>query len=238
MIYKLAIAAYLALTLTPLLIEFFLRRKTNNISKKYDKSHYKCMFTSVKMNGECKQHIIDKVPCGADCALMLLRDITDLISSATKSVSVCMYLLTCHDISNEIIKSHRDGKKVRVIVDERMVGCTGSQARFLQRHGANCAFYEISFNYKMHVSGIEVKAQKSDGSMMHHKFFLIDEDTPNAKAFIGTANLTLQALCANWEAMVITDDKELIARLKTEFEIMWSAFAIYKRPKIGNRIQE
>lgn len=73
--------------------------------------------------------------------------------------------------------------------------------------------------------------------MLHHKFFLIDEDTPNAKIFIGTINLTLQGLCANWEAIVYTDDKQLIARLKTEFEIMWSDFSIFKRPELGNKTQ-
>lgn len=86
----------------------------------------------------------------------------------------------------------------------------------------------------MHVLGIPVKTQERDGGLMHHKFFIIDEDTPNAKIFVGSLNLTMHGLCANVEAVVTTDDKRVIDRFKEEFELMWSTFSIYKRPKIGN----
>lgn len=62
---------------------------------------------------------------------------------------------------------------------------------------------------------------------MHHKFCLIDENTPSAKLFIGTLNMTLQGLCSNWDSFVYSDDKEIISSLKTEFEEMWSAFCNY-----------
>lgn len=64
---------------------------------------------------------------------------------------------------------------------------------------------------------------------MHHKFCLIDEDTPSAKLFIGTVNLTLQGLCSNWDTIVYTNDKIVIARLKAEFDELWTAFDTYKR---------
>lgn len=134
-----------ALTLAPLLITFFLRRKINDISNNYDNSYYKCKFISVTMNSECRQHIYDKVPCYAGCSLILLNEIIDFVSSATKSVSVCMYLLTSYEICNVILNCHTSGKQVRVIADERMWGCTGSQARILQRHGDYCALNFMKF---------------------------------------------------------------------------------------------
>lgn len=145
MFFKLAIAAYVTLTVTPLIIEYFLRRKTKRIPEQYDKGNCKCMFTSFKMNGECKQHIIDKVPCNENCALMILRYIVDLISSADKSVSVCMYLITCREIAEAIINCHKAGKRVRVIVDERMYNCLGNKAKIFQRNGANYPLNSMKF---------------------------------------------------------------------------------------------
>lgn len=63
---------------------------------------------------------------------------------------------------------------------------------------------------------------------MHHKFCLIDENTPNKKAFIGTLNLTLQGLCSNWDTFVYTNDSNVIQSLKIEFERLWSAFSVYR----------
>lgn len=62
---------------------------------------------------------------------------------------------------------------------------------------------------------------------MHHKFCLVDENTPTAELFIGTVNMTLQGLCCNWDTFVYSDNKETIDRLKTEFEELWSAFVTY-----------
>lgn len=81
-----------------------------------------------------------------------------------------------------------------------------------------------SLNYPRYISGVPVKIQSTDGGMMHHKFCLIDENTPNARLFIGTVNITLQGICSNWDTFVYTDNKVAIARLKEEFEEMWSTF--------------
>lgn len=133
---KIIIAAYTSLTIIPLLIEFYLRKYQRNytISNNND-TYYKCMFTSVN-NSRCRQHIIyDKRPCGATCSYVMQKNIIDFISSATESISLCMYLLTSLEICNAILESHKKGKQVRVIVDERMWGCSGSKGRILLRHG-------------------------------------------------------------------------------------------------------
>lgn len=131
------IAAYTSLTLIPVVIEFLLwryQRKTYAISNN-DNSYYKCMFTSLN-NWKCRQHIYTKMPCGSACSYMMLKDIVDFVSSATESVSLCMYLVTCYEICNALLDCHKQGKKVRVIVDERMWGCTSSKGRILMRYGA------------------------------------------------------------------------------------------------------
>lgn len=81
----------------------------------------------------------------------------------------------------------------------------------------------------MHVLGVPVKVQEKDGSLMHHKFCLIDENISEAKLFIGTVNLTLQGFCSNWDTFVYTNDKEVIESLKAEFQELWSAFSVYQR---------
>lgn len=58
--------------------------------------------------------------------------------------------------------------------------------------------------------------------MMHHKYCLIDENDPQgAKAFFGSVNLTAQAFCKNFEAMILTNNKNIIKKLSEEFEEMW-----------------
>lgn len=70
-----------------------------------------------------------------------------------------------------------------------------------------------------------MKVQPKDGSLMHHKFCLLDERTPQAKMFVGSLNLTLQALTANFDDLVFTDNPQIIAQLANEFEEMWKSFA-------------
>lgn len=59
---------------------------------------------------------------------------------------------------------------------------------------------------------------------MHHKFCLIDEKTEERRMFVGSLNLTLQALTSNWDDLMFTDNPDMIKRFADEFEELWQVF--------------
>lgn len=127
---------YTCFTIIPLIAELILKKyKNRNIAAVSDNSHYKCIFTTVT-NAKCRQHILyDKAPCGISCSYLILQTLVNLITNAKESVSMCIYLLTCHDICSALINCHKEGKLVRVIVDKQMWGCSGSKGRILHKYG-------------------------------------------------------------------------------------------------------
>lgn len=129
------ITLYSIITFSPLLIELFLKKsERKKISYMKDDSNYTCTFTNFA-NTECRQHIYNNTPCGSTCSYNVLQSITNFVASATESVSMCIYLLTCKDICSALINCHKEGKQVRVIVDEVMWGCTASKGRILHKNG-------------------------------------------------------------------------------------------------------
>lgn len=127
--------AYTTVTFIPLLIEFFLKnyyRKENQCFE--NNSNYTCVFTTVN-SANCRQHIYDNAPCGTRCSLEILKSIVSFVANAKESVSLCMYLLTCTEICSALIDCHKKGKIVRVILDEKMWGCSSSKGRILRRCG-------------------------------------------------------------------------------------------------------
>lgn len=117
--------------------------------------------------------------------------------------------MTLKQISNELVKASRRGVKVRIITDRTMGKTVPSQS--------NLHFFEKN--------GVQYKMPQSGDEMMHHKFCLIDENDPStAKGFFGSVNLTAQAFCRNFEALILTNNWEIISRLSEEFEELWMLF--------------
>lgn len=135
MFYKI-LAASTCLAIIPGLMEIILKKYKKVYSSVKDNSNYTCVFIT-PTNAKCRQHIYDKVFCGLSCSYVVLKDIVDFIASATESISLCMLLLTSHEICATLIKCHKEGKIVRVILDKRMWGCSGSKGIPLQRNGNN-----------------------------------------------------------------------------------------------------
>lgn len=57
------------------------------------------------------------------------------LQDAKESLDVCIYLLTVREISNQIVKAHNRGLKVRVITDEDMANGSGSQINSFRQAG-------------------------------------------------------------------------------------------------------
>lgn len=73
-----------------------------------------------------------------------------------------------------------------------------------------------------------MKIQSDQSSLMHHKFFLIDENTPNEEVWFGSLNLTTQGMTTNWDNMIYTNNPLLISKLSKCFNMLWESFEAMK----------
>merc|ERR1719499_1110665 len=93
---------------------------------------------------------------------------------------------------------HTDGVRVRVITDNDTKLNKGSDV------------------FKFVYNGIPVREDKEDGHM-HNKFAIID-----GKLLInGSFNWTYQATKKNFENVVVTNNKSLVAQFQNHFDSLW-----------------
>jgi cardiolipin hydrolase len=51
---------------------------------------------------------------------LFCRRLIQLVEEATSSLDICMFFITCQDLSEAVIRVHRRGVNVRVIADADM----------------------------------------------------------------------------------------------------------------------
>lgn len=122
------------------------------------------------------------------------------LSSAKHSIDLCLYILTCHKLSQAVIERmlHHD-VKVRLIVDE----------------GTNKL--KESMASQLHKNGAFVKMLRKSDYLMHHKFAIID----GKLLLSGSFNWTMQAAMGNHENVIVTNNADLVSEFQQEFDKMW-----------------
>ena len=92
----------------------------------------------------CKAHFTADYGCeNAYCQFShtensLSKLFTYLISART-SLDVCVFVITCSDLADLLVKAHKKGVKVRVVTDQEQVDVSGSQIWKLRKEGEICA---------------------------------------------------------------------------------------------------
>eukprot|EP01023_Acetabularia_acetabulum_P002357 TRINITY_DN10932_c0_g1_i5.p1 TRINITY_DN10932_c0_g1~~TRINITY_DN10932_c0_g1_i5.p1 ORF type:complete len:192 (-),score=12.66 TRINITY_DN10932_c0_g1_i5:314-889(-) len=123
------------------------------------------------------------------------------LRNARSSIDVCVFTITCNDISDALLYAYKRGVRVRVITDDDQATTQGSDA------------------VKLYRDGIQVKTDDSPYHM-HHKFCVID-----GKILInGSFNWTRQAVLHNQENIVIMNDQRVIKPFQQKFEQMWNTY--------------
>ncbi|XP_058804256.1 uncharacterized protein LOC131671664 [Phymastichus coffea] len=152
-----------------------------------------------KKCASCRNHANSNIPCSlASCPLTNLNKVIGYIETATKTVDVCVYMLTCNAIVKAIIDLQRKNVFIRVISDNDSCGNDASQALNMQK------------------SGIKVRCRKST-CLMHHKFVIVDK-----KLLIsGSANWTMQAFYGNYENILLTNHSDIVVQYLAEFDKLW-----------------
>merc|ERR1712150_19678 len=136
------------------------------------------------------------------------------ISKATKTIDVCVFLVTSEPLTKCIIDKLYQGIKVRLIVDGTTYESEDSQVPKFVAAGA-C----VISNWGEIPSGDN--GITSGDLLMHHKFAVID----NNIVISGSFNWTFSAAMKNNENIIITSMKEVVNPFVKEFEKLWEKFA-------------
>lgn len=131
--FKLSLICF---TLSTLALKFFIKwrykRKLKTLEEDDINYHFyhQCKFTSIKYN--CRSHLMNASECGEDCAVVIEKELTSLVSSAKISICICMYILTLKNVIFAMIKASKRGVKVRVITDNVMLKTDAMQKNFVR----------------------------------------------------------------------------------------------------------
>lgn len=131
---------------------------------------------------------------GTDC----LNRILSLCNNARSQIAVCVFTISCNEISAALLAAHQRGIKVRIITDNDKRNDKGSDV------------------YRLAQAGIPVTVDKTEYHM-HHKFALFD----NRTLLSGSFNWTRSATKYNQENILTTNNRTLVSAFSKEFEHLW-----------------
>ena len=128
------------------------------------------------------------------------RHLLDAIRQSRQQIDVAVYQFTSTDLAEGLIAAKRRGVRVRVLIDRERSTAGGAALRVLRAKGVE-------------VRQLGVPEQ----SLMHHKFAVFD----GRLLATGSYNWTRSAERANYENLVLTEDRALVARFRREFQRLW-----------------
>ncbi len=131
---------------------------------------------------------------GNDC----LNRIVSLCQQARRSIDICVFTISCNEITDAILQAHQRGVAVRIISDNDKRNDKGSDV------------------YRLSDSGIPVVVDQTEHHM-HHKFAVFDQKV----LLNGSFNWTRSASKFNQENIATTDNPKLVNAFGHEFERLW-----------------
>jgi phosphatidylserine/phosphatidylglycerophosphate/cardiolipin synthase-like enzyme len=125
---------------------------------------------------------------------VILR-LLELLDQAEERVEFLAYALTADEIGATLLDLHREGVRIRGVVEASQAMATGSETPGLRE------------------AGLDVRLDNNP-NLMHHKVFVIDGHT----VILGSYNFTRSAEEKNDENVLILHDPALAAQFLIEFE--------------------
>lgn len=126
------------------------------------------------------------------------RRLVSYLRDARSTLDVCVFTINDDELRDVVLERHQSGVRVRIISDNRMLGTTGSDVRWLADRG------------------VAVKVDRAAGHM-HHKFAIVDNEILN-----GSYNWTAAAATGNYENATITNDPAMVTKFVDYFERFWT----------------
>ncbi|MEA3348099.1 MAG: phospholipase D-like domain-containing protein [Pseudomonadota bacterium] len=147
---------------------------------------------------------------GAEAAL------EELIDSAKGDIRAALYFFTSRPLSSAILRAHKRGVKIQVIIDGNRES-DYSKGFYLRQRGVDVRY----------ARGLPKKARKSKKrkyrmkgfGLMHHKFMVVDDKT----LATGSYNWTASAEKWNRENLLIIKSSSLARKYTVEFKEIWES---------------
>jgi len=130
-----------------------------------------------------------------------LSVVTRHLSSATRTIDICVFMISSQELADVILRIHQSGVVIRVVVD-------------CEKMDLNCSQIE-----QFRADGIQVRHDKTS-YFMHHKFCIIDRHV----LINGSFNWTRQAITGNRENLMICDIPDIVRPYQEEFERLWKVY--------------
>jgi mitochondrial cardiolipin hydrolase len=132
----------------------------------------------------------------------------DLIDTEKKSLSVAIYTITDKEILRAFVRAHRRGINIEFVVDPAFERDRYSKVAHLANEGIKIWVYQSS-------------SEERASSLMHNKFVIFGDNVEHhGLVWTGSFNFTVRAHERNQENVVILDDKHIVDRFKTHFELL------------------
>ena len=126
------------------------------------------------------------------------KPIVALYDSAEKSIHLAIYSLTKDEFAEALIRAHKRGVEVKVLIDKTQAGLRDADDEMLEN------------------AGIELRRSKGSG-LMHNKFAVID----GIIIYTGSYNHTESATTKNDENYIIIKDKDIAETYEKQFQKIW-----------------
>ena len=135
------------------------------------------------------------------------RHIASRITNCRLAMDLCVFTITDDRLSHLILAAHRRGVRVRIITDDEKSLDPGSDISQFRGEGIPVKLDRI---------------QEGTGANghMHHKFAIFDGN----RLINGSYNWTRSAADTNYENVIDTTDRKLVALFAAEFERLWKLF--------------
>jgi len=136
-----------------------------------------------------------------------------MINSEQRSIQAAVYCLTHKEVADSLIRAHRRGVAVELIVDPFSIKARGPLAK-LVKAGIPVFVWDPAPSARKYWP--KEKKKKSRPSLMHDKFCIFGQKT----VWTGSFNFTYDAHLSNQENVVVVENLETASVFHTEFEQM------------------
>ncbi len=142
------------------------------------------------------------------------KALEELLDGARQKICVAAYYFTNRTLAAAVIRAHKRGLKIRVIIDGNDES-DYSKGYYLRKRGIDVR-YARGLPKKMKKSRKAKHRQKKYG-IMHHKFVVVDDKI----VATGSFNWTASAERWNRENLLVINSSSLARRYTKEFDKIW-----------------
>ena len=126
------------------------------------------------------------------------EQVLEALSKTNKSIEFMTFSFTSDEIGDLILAKHLQGIKIKGVFEKRLATNQYSEYNYLKKNNV-----EVKFD--------------GNGFSMHHKVFLIDNET----VITGSYNPTRSGNKKNDENILIIHNKEIAKQFEEEFKLVW-----------------